>query len=152
VRTLVAASLLSGAVCFGVAWQVQDWRRDAAEGRRAAAEAQARTDAEAEFMRRLQEQQNATTEAAQTLRRARLDAAAAGRAADSLRGHVASLAKQCAAPATGSASGAGPGDVLADMLRRVEEAGRELAAEADRARTAGAACERAYDALTRREP
>jgi uncharacterized protein HemX len=142
------AALVACAAGFGGAWWLQGVRWDAADGRRAAAEAQARTDAEAEFMRRLQEQQNAATEAAQTLRRARLDAAAAGRAADSLRSHVATLAQQFAATAPGSAPGSGPGDMLADMLRRVEEAGRELAAEADRARAAGKACERAYDALT----
>lgn len=146
-RIILAASLIAGVTGFGGAWYIQDLRTKAADGKRAAAEVQAKADAEAEFSRRLQEQHDAAREASETLRRARLDAAAAGRAADSLRGHVATLAQQCAATAAGSASGAGPGDMLADMLRRVEAAGRELAAEADRNRAAGKACERAYDAL-----
>jgi hypothetical protein len=37
--------------------------------------------------------------------------------------------------------------VLADVLGRLEEAGRELAAVADARGTAGTACERAYQAL-----
>jgi hypothetical protein len=38
--------------------------------------------------------------------------------------------------------------VLADVLGRLEEAGRELAAVADARGTAGAACQRAYQWLT----
>jgi hypothetical protein len=37
--------------------------------------------------------------------------------------------------------------VLADVFGRLEEAGRRYAALADERGTAGAACERAYDAL-----
>ena len=37
-------------------------------------------------------------------------------------------------------------DVLADLFVEVERAGRAMAAEADRRRVAGRACERAYDA------
>jgi hypothetical protein len=37
--------------------------------------------------------------------------------------------------------------VLADVLGRLEAAGRELAAIADARGAAGAACERAYEAL-----
>jgi hypothetical protein len=38
--------------------------------------------------------------------------------------------------------------VLADVLGRLEEAGRRLAATADERGIAGAACERSYDSLT----
>jgi len=144
IAKLLAAAALAGWLLAGV----QTWRLTA----EAARQAEAAEQREAAFRSALITQTEAANEAAQTLRRARLDAAAAGRAADSLRGHVSTLAGQCASPAAGSASGAGAGDLLADMLGRVEAAGRELAAEADRARAAGAACERAYDALTGREP
>lgn len=146
-KTLAAVAAISALTGLGAGWFVQGLRWEVSDARRAVADAKARAEAEAEFNRRLEAQQEAASAAAETLRRARLDAAAAGRAADSLRGHVATLAGQCAAPAAGSASGAGAGDVLADMLGRLEAAGRELAAEADRARAAGAACERAYDSL-----
>ncbi len=148
VRALIAAASVAALVGFGAAWQVQSWRMEAAEAKRAAAEIQARVEAEAEFSRRIQAQQETANEAMQTLRRARLDAAAAGHAADSLREHIAALARQSATPAASSASGASPASLLADMLGRVEASGRELAAEADRARAAGLACERAYDALS----
>lgn len=42
-----------------------------------------------------------------------------------------------------------PRDVLIDLFLRADDAAGELAAHADEARTAGLACERAYDALTR---
>ena len=84
-------------------------------------------------------------------------AAAAGRAlnsAVSLRERAAAVAaggampEAAAAPGRG-ASGAGPGLLLADVLGRMGEAGGQLAAEADRARVAGEACEQQYNSLTK---
>ena len=143
-KLLAGAALVAGAVGFGGGWYLRDRISD---GDAAALRESALHAALIEQTRRLTAQEEAALHAAEQSRRARLDAAAAGRAADSLRGHVATLAQQCAATPAGSASGAGAGDVLADMLGRLEAAGRELAAEADRARAAGAACERSYDAL-----
>lgn len=110
--------------------------------------------ARAEELRR-QAAINEVTENAQTeIDRARADAAAAHAAADSLRDQAQRLAaaagKTCSNPrpaAAGKAAGS-PGLVLADVLGRVEEAGRSMAEAADRSRIAGAACEAAYDALT----
>ena len=137
---LVAAAGVAGWLLAGV----QTWRLTA----EAAQQAEQAAMREAAFRAALIAQNGAAHDAALAARRARADSAAAGRAADSLRGHVASLAGQCSAPAASSQAGAGPGDVLADMLGRLEAHGRELAAEADRARIAGQLCERAYDALT----
>ena len=140
IAKLLAAAALAGWLLAGV----QTWRLTV-EAERQAEQALAR---EAAFRSALITQTEAANDAAQAARRARLDSAAAGRAADSLRQHVARIAGQCAPIGPDSPAGAAPGDLLADMLGRLEEAGRELAAEADRARTAGAACERSYDALT----
>lgn len=140
IARLLAAAGLAGWLLAGV----QTWRLTA-EAARQAEEAALR---ESAFRAALITQTEAANAATNSARRARADSAAAGRAADGLRGHVATLAGQCSTPATGSAPGADPGALLADMLGRMEAAGRELAAEADRARIAGTACERAYEALT----
>ena len=75
-------------------------------------------------------------------------------ASDSLRIRAAETASRCDAPsnspvAAASASAPSAGVLLADVLGRLETAGRELASLADSRGTAGVACERAYDALIR---
>jgi hypothetical protein len=93
------------------------------------------------------------TRDAQTQSRA-LDAdrAAGLAAADGLRQRAAQLAASNPTPSDPDVAVFGPPDasrtaMLADVLARVEAAGRELASIADARGTAGAACERAYDAL-----
>ncbi len=86
-------------------------------------------------------------------------AVAERRTADSagqrLQQRFAAAASRCAAPAdpaaapSSSAAGAA-GDLLIEVQRRIDEAAGELADAADRARIAGLACERSYDALTAR--
>lgn len=102
----------------------------------------------------LQETVNAARQEADLAVRAR---AAAERAAAGLRGAAAAAAAAAScrgaaagrAPATaGSAPASSPGELLADVLVELEAAGRAAADEADRRRTAGLACERAYDSLT----
>jgi hypothetical protein len=103
---------------------------------------------------------------------ARRDAAAALSTGDRLRDHVRALAQQCSAPGPAAAARdpaapataanpaparpgpptPDPGLVLADLLSRMDAAGRELAAVADARGTAGQACQRAYDALTATKP
>jgi len=68
---------------------------------------------------------------------------------------AAAAASRCPAPADPAASpSSSPASAAADLLtevqRRIDDAAGELAEAADRARTAGLACERAYDALTQR--
>jgi hypothetical protein len=92
---------------------------------------------------------------AETQARRHAQAAAAGAiAGNSLRDRAAQFAAaarcpapEAAAPAGASASAPGPAAVLADVLGRLEAAGRELAAVADARGAAGAACQRAYEAL-----
>ncbi|RZI99658.1 MAG: DUF2514 family protein [Rubrivivax sp.] len=77
----------------------------------------------------------------------------ADRAAVGLRDHVSRLAAQCGASqvagaASSSQAASSPGDLLADMHRRTDEAAGELALYADQLRISGEACERGYGALT----
>lgn len=100
---------------------------------------------------RLTKQQGAADAAEKLRRQAVSDAAAANGTADGMRAYAASLAASAAAchpsaAAVGAAASA-PGDVLAFMLGRLEEGGRELAAEADRRGIAGSECAERYDAL-----
>jgi hypothetical protein len=87
--------------------------------------------------------------------RARADADRAGRAAAGLRDAARAAAARCGGaarhptPAASGAPAASAGDLLADVLGLVEQAGRDMAAEADRRGIAGAACERLYDSLAR---
>lgn len=110
------------------------------DGTRATA-AQAKVDA----MARQLETQKETVHVAQ-LEAARnsADAAAAGDALRRLRQRAATAGRSGAAstPATGSEAAGTPGPVCADLLIRAGEAAGQLAAYADRARTAGEACER----------
>lgn len=104
-----------------------------------------------ERVRRESAQQEVAREAQEQLALARTDAAAATAAADRLRSEfAASLKRRCggAAAAPGGPAAADARDVLADVQRRLDAAAGELAALADARGTAGAACERAYDALT----
>lgn len=87
--------------------------------------------------------------------RARADALAAARGRDRLQQYATELAARCGGAggdtqaAEGGPPAAGPGLVLAELLRRSAERSGQLAEYADQARIAGQACERAYDALTR---
>ena len=82
------------------------------------------------------------------------DLRAADAAAVGLRDRARQLAvaSRCPAQDPGLAPGRPPanaaGDLLADMLERLDETAGELARYADQARLAGQLCERAYDALT----
>ena len=110
---------------------------------RARTEEQRRTAAQTEIA-------NVATKDAES---ARGDARTAGVAADRLRVRVAELtgdarASQNPASASPGPAAGDPLDVLADVLGRADKRAGELAEYADRARIAGQACERAYDALT----
>ena len=85
--------------------------------------------------------------------RAALDADAAGAAGDLLRDRAAALAAGCRGPSRGaaavtaSAAASSPGDVLADMLGRLDAAGRIVARFADSASISGEQCAADYQAL-----
>jgi hypothetical protein len=113
----------------------------------------AETTYRAEESRRAAAQKEITDEAIRMASRARADVAVADAAHGRLSDRAAAVASRCSAtfypPASaGSAPAANPGDLLADVLRRADEAAGELAAFADQAHAAGLACERSYDSLT----
>lgn len=127
--------------------QVQAERTHAAESARQA-EANYRA-IESAWVRKHQE---IAHEAEQNARRWALAAAAGAVAGDGLRHRATQLAARCPAPESAALAepgptAASPGAVLADVLGRLEAAGRELAAVADARGVAGQACERAYGVL-----
>lgn len=108
--------------------------------------------ARAEEQRRSAEQRGIANAAAKERDQALADARAAGAVAEQLRVRAAQLAAAARAAgnsaSSGGSSAAGdPLDVLTDVLSRADARAGELAAYADRARIAGLACERSYDAL-----
>lgn len=120
----------------------------------AAALRQAQANAE-ETARRVRAQQEMQRAHDEKLAGAQRDAAAARTAAGRLREQLAAYAAAhrgaAADPALAGerAAAASPVDLLADLLGRVEEAGRGMAEHADRARIAGQQCEAAYDSLSK---
>lgn len=116
-------------------------------------QAEAMRAAATETERRLQAQEAITREATQQAARNAADAAAAIDAARRLRGRLAAIVASSAASnpaaAAGCTTAGDPLGVLADVLGRADERAGILASYADAARTAGLACERAYDALKR---
>lgn len=108
-----------------------------------------RADAEAENTRRAEAMQEVTRYANQYRTRLEVDRADAVRARDELQHRLAAaVAAARAASAAGGPPAGDPIGVFADVLSRADERAGVLAAYADRARAAGSACERAYDALT----
>ena len=168
---IITYALGAGCVVLGTLCVVQTVRLAHANAETAqASEALAQAVAEAQTAARLElerlreqahaqsaKQQEAIDAATLDTERARAAAAAAGRAGDGLRRHAADLARDCqtqprAAPASASAPASATGDLLADMLGRIDAAAGELAEYADRARIAGLACERVHDSLTLERP
>lgn len=97
---------------------------------------------------------DAVTEAQSKIAAAAADARSAQRAADGLRGRVATLESRARAackdpvPAGGSATTDDPIGVLAHVLRSADARAGVLASYADSARIAGQTCERIHDSLT----
>lgn len=92
-------------------------------------------------------------ESKKQIEQARADAAAADAVADSMHEQarrMAARASQCASNATatdrGQAARATDAAVLAQLFERADRTAGTMAAAYDRARAAGLACERAYDA------
>lgn len=127
--------------------ELADYRLQVAERDRRA-EAAARE----EERRRQTEVDRITGEANDQAEQARADAAHADQRADSLQQQVARLLASRGATCSAIAAQGGPpardaGVLLADVLSRMEQAGRELAKEADRRGGPGRACEQFVDAL-----
>ena len=107
-----------------------------------------------ETARRLQAQKGITDAARQRATAALVERDAAASAAGSLRERAEQLAAQCGAAGAASAPGGeaarAAGVVFADVLGRLEAHGRDAAAAADAAYSAGVACEAQHDTLTAR--
>ena len=127
--------------------ELADYRLQVAERDRRA-EAAARI----EERRRQTEVDRITGEANDQAEQARADAAVADQRADSLQQQVARLLASRGATCSAIAAQGGPpardaAVLLADVLSRMEQAGRELAKEADRRGGPGRTCEQFVDAL-----
>lgn len=112
--------------------------------------------ARAEEQRRQEALQEIVHDTQKALSKVRSDAAAAESVAQRLRGQLATLTARGRegggdpSPGPGSPPAGDSIGVLADVLGRADRRAGILAEHADSARTAGHACERAYDALTAR--
>jgi hypothetical protein len=152
-----AVAVVALAAGMSAGWTARGW----IEGRKAAEvqahvatlREQAMHDALIELARRNQSNEQAARQARTKSARDAAAAAAADATAAGMRDYIAELAARAAACDSATAGGGEatdrPGDLLADMLRGLEAAGRAMAAEADRRGTAGAACEASYDGLTK---
>ncbi|OAT16768.1 putative phage-tail assembly protein [Buttiauxella gaviniae ATCC 51604] len=108
-----------------------------------------------EEQRRQNEINQVTADAQTQLDKARLDAAHAEHSADQLQLTITNIRRQLAASetsklssaATAGAARATATDMFAQLLIESDKAAGEYAAAADRARIAGLACERSYDAV-----
>lgn len=155
VAAALAAAALYGAYHHGVTTTDATWQSRWDE--QVAFMAEQRAEAEAAARKAEQGRQLAINEVSKNaqaqIERAEADAAAAIAAADGLRQQAQRLAAAASKPAcSASPTNAGkaassPGVVLADVFGRADQRAGELAAAYDRARVAGLACERAYDAL-----
>lgn len=157
IALLMALSAAGGAWVTGALWasdlatakQVHAETLSAIEHRQTVAQAQARS----EEQRRQTALEGIRTDAHHQIEQAQTDAAAATARANSLQQQAARVAGRASCPAgnTGSAAGSPPTNapalLLADVLSRIDARAGELAAAADRARIAGEACERSYEAL-----
>ena len=105
---------------------------------------------------RAQAAQEATRNAELAQDAARVAAVRAAAAGDGLRVRTVAVAAACDRPAVNpgaapiSPAASSPGDMLADVLRRIEDAAGQLAAVADERGAAGDACVSAYDSLTQK--
>lgn len=126
-----------------------------AEARAQASEALAKWEAyqRQEESRRAAAVTEARNEAVKELEKLRSDASRANDTAGRLRialDLAAKSLKACgsSAPAGGSETTAPVGDVLTELLERMEQRGRAMAEAADRSRISGQACQRSYESLT----
>lgn len=155
---IAAAAVVAGALGTAGGWTARGWiaDRQAAEttaGIAAEREA-AMLSALTETARRLAAQKGITDAARQRATAALAERDAAASAAGSLRERAAALAAQCGAAGAASTPGGetarAAGVVFADVLQRLEAHGRDAAAAADAAYSAGVACEAQHDTLTAR--
>jgi hypothetical protein len=139
-----------GATKANQSWQTK-W--DAQELKLANAKAVALEVARIEEHRRIKAIEDIQNESKKQIEQARADAAAADAVAIGLHEQARRLAARASKCTTDTAAtirskaGAATNQLLADLFQRADEAAGTMAAAYDRARAAGLACERAYDAV-----
>ena len=153
-RPALLACIALGAVAGAQTWRLHSLQTQAAEDRATQAEAERfaeRRDRDNET-RTARAVEKAAHDARPRIAQIEADVADLRRAGDGLRIHATARTACGAAPPAGAASrgaAAGHADLVpADMLTRAVDAAVELAAAADRAHAAGAACQAAYAAVT----
>ena len=138
-------------------WQLEWARRDKDDSD---ALAQRQASERAEEQRRQQAANQAANDADEDNKQLKADALDAQRSADRLREQLAQLRQQFADSETGKLSSAASASasksqviiLLTQLLSESNEAAGEYAKEADRAYSAGKACERIYDAVAKVKP
>lgn len=102
-----------------------------------------------ESLRRIERQEDANRETSKTLASLAADRDRAAVAASRLRDRLVAIQRSSdPAPVAAGETAGDPIGVLANVLGRADDRAGKLAEYADAARTAGQACERAYDSLT----
>ncbi len=132
-------------------WQARWSQRDAMDAREAARRQAQISALEA---RRRREIEQVTQHAQQQLSALQGDAAAARTGAERLRRELERLrqSRPAAAASTGGTTADGSVVLLTGLLAESVERNRQLAAEADRRRAAGLACQQAWQAMTDSRP
>lgn len=151
----VAVAAVSALVAGTAAWTAQGWRYGAqiADMRRAQAQAlaDAQTQARAVESQRAAAIEKVQNDAQKQIAAANDDAAAASDAAGRLRVELEKLRTRVAARRAGAAAGGPPAEdvvgLLAKLFSDADDAAGVLAKDLDASRTAGLACERAYESL-----
>ena len=149
---LIAGLVLVATLILGGRYIVHEHDKGVADGINAIYAKQAASAVEAARAKEqgwLAAQSEAQSEAQRLSNRARTDAGVAADADVRLQHRIAlgsGISPHPAASGVGPSTAAAP-DLLADVLGRVSEAARQLAATADDSRIAGSECERDFDAL-----
>lgn len=154
---LAAVAAVFGAGAYaGVRWSEGELERERAQHARAQADAERRHSDALEAVRRresalIEQTERIVDDAREVVAQAQRDAAAADAAQGRLLDAARAAARRCTAGAAAGAAGRGApapaaGDLLADVLGRIDQAAGDLARHADAARSAGLTCERAWDA------
>ena len=154
---LVVLILALMASAAGVTWQVQEWRYGKQLADIGKAQALAITEAGNKAREEEQRHQSAVNKEASDAREqnktADLDAGTADAASERLHVDAQKLAASDCAGDSGAAkrgaSATRAAMVLSELFQRSDKRAGELAAAYDRARIAGLACERSYEAIRR---
>lgn len=149
----VLGALLACALAFGAGWTANGWRLGADMARAEAQTANATLDAERRAREKEQEHAQQLADIEAKAKTANDRAAAAGRRADAAAASLREPAYRagqaaCDSAAASAGQATGPADVVpGELYRWADDRAGELAKAFDAARTAGLACQEAYDVV-----